>query len=418
MTKLFCCIAILLSMLVVAPQSKAATPWTNFYLSGDGGQFFKEVKTSSAIIDLGKDTSDKDRLIGLSHHGIVVESYDDGNTWRDVAKTEMGRHAETIKLFISKHGIIFTYGGNGLHRIDGTRAAVRNKSFDYIYNMNSLPSGEIILTGTESTYAYKRLFISSDDGHSWKRLFDEGTYKGSYRTASGQPVHYNATDDGVYVSLNGTVFTYNPKKIFRYTDTQKEELPFDGALTVCSSSSGRILARALSKKDRSEDIYVSGDDGKRWEKILKDEEIGQILQGESQALIIIDEVNGKLTKYRSSQAFGDVDHIVHCNASRTSGSGDYFRSECFLSYNIQSDMAKSWRSSMKIDYKKKRYKVIETAPVDGVTLLADGARLYRTDNNGKNWKEDSIIKNSIRKIIVDPRDKKKVYVVCVEWPDI
>lgn len=73
---------------------------------------------------------------------------------------------------------------------------------------------------------------------------------------------------------------------------------------------------------------------------------------------------------------------------------------------------------MKIDDKKKRFKVIETTPTEGVSLLADGTRLYRTDNNGKEWKMDSTIKNTVRKIIVDTKDKKKVYVVCVEWPDV
>jgi len=65
-----------------ARQPFDRTPRSNFYVSMDGGKTINELKTEHHIVDIMLDDTNEKRLIGITHKGKLIESYDDGRSWK------------------------------------------------------------------------------------------------------------------------------------------------------------------------------------------------------------------------------------------------------------------------------------------------------------------------------------------------
>jgi photosystem II stability/assembly factor-like uncharacterized protein len=382
-----------------ARQPIDRTPRSNFYVSMDGGKTISEIKTEHHIVDIILDHTNKKRLIGVTHKGKLIESYDDGINWKVFKDLAINCDCwEPCHLFMSSKNTIFIYGGyGGKNFVRVAEEKIAKTPFAWVWQMITTPSGDILAWALGLNEQYTNIFISTDDGITWNKYFD------------------NAFDSRFYVSPKGTIFLLcinsGHSKCFRLQNNELRELPFKSVVYLVTSPSDNILLLGAHGQETDCYNFISYDDGLTWKRLFDSGEIEALMQGEAEGTIIIKERDGKLIKYKlETESPTPDDYLFFCKILK------FEKLHVFnLTNRILKDIEIKWKEAYKIsDIFSPKTEMAK----EGIFFLAHRYKLYRTFDNGETWQEPFDTRVPIEKILVHPKNKEKIFFIAIEWPDV
>jgi len=269
--------------------------------------------------------------------------------------------------------------------------------FAWVWQMITTPSGDILAWALGLNEQYTNIFISTDDGITWNKYFD------------------NAFDSRFYVSPKGTIFLLCIKagsyKCFRLQNNELKELPFKSVAYLVTSPSDNILLSGVHGQETDCYNFISYDDGLTWKRLFEPGEIEALMRGEAEGTIIIKERDGKLIKHKIETEYPTPDdYLFFCKILK------FEKLHVFnLTNKILKDIEIKWKEAYKIsDIFSPKTELAK----EGIFFLAHRYKLYRTFDNGKTWQEPFDTRVPIEKILVHPKNKEKIFFIAIEWPDV
>jgi photosystem II stability/assembly factor-like uncharacterized protein len=381
-------------------------PGTIFLFSRDGGKTLSEIETKHLVIDMLPDPANDKRIIGMTPEGKLIESYDDGKSWKVFKDLNVKCTSQKpCNLFVSSKRTIFIYGGyGGSHFIRVDEKKKTKSEFQWVEFMTMTPWGDILVGALGRGNNYENVFKSADDGLTWKRIFDVDR--------AGR----------LYVSPKGTLFAcgqnmdFDNFKCFKVTNEGMKNLPFHFSHVLFTSPSGSIVTEGRYAQDTLSNYFFSYDDGLTWTKLFKDDEVATLMQGETEGLIVVKERDGKLIKDKlKTKYLSTDDYLFFCQVSKLTDQGDSLRAVCHKKNEILSDVEMKWKET----YQIKNILYLKTQKGVGETFfIAHGGKLYRTFDNGKTWQDPINTGIRINKIVLHPKNKDKIYFIGADWPDL
>jgi hypothetical protein len=397
----------LLIFLLLCTQSSVSLaerePFSQFLFSNDQGKTFQEIKTPFKIVDIMMAHDKGGGILGITDKGKLIRSLNDGRTWKVIKSLGVQcTDNDHCNLFETPKGTILIYSGYaGKHFIRVGNQKITGLKFDWVENMHVTPLGDIlIVVGTNG--AYPHVFISKDDGVTWKRYFDKDH------------------DSGVYVSPKGTLF-------IRYSDLQNDkyfrlsrdkiggdDLPFS-RLHIRSLPSGKIWAVGTREHEK-ENYFISDDDGLTWQPLVRQDEIRTLLEKDGKSTLIITERGGKIVKCLSKSApTSRDDFLIACRYLWSPTDLHCFESD----HDLPDEIEGAWRKCFGIH--DTLHSEIQKG-ADGTYFLVNAKGFYRSGDNGQSWEKPISsylpVQTGKIKILIGPNRSGKVYLNWVKWPDI